>query len=94
LSCRHYSRRGVCVATCRFTQGETREFAQGGECFECHPECERIEGNVTCNGSVRPGRGPAAAAVTSPRVLTRPPAPQGADTCTRCAHYRDGPHCV
>ncbi|NXV53830.1 ERBB3 kinase, partial [Uria aalge] len=48
---------------------ETREFAQGGECFECHPECERIEGNVTCDGS-------------------------GADTCTRCAHYRDGPHCV
>uniref|UniRef100_A0A672UNW2 receptor protein-tyrosine kinase n=1 Tax=Strigops habroptila TaxID=2489341 RepID=A0A672UNW2_STRHB len=69
LSCRHYRRRGVCVPTCRFTEGETREFAQGGECFECHPECERIEGNVTCNGS-------------------------GADTCTRCAHYRDGPHCV
>uniref|UniRef100_A0A8C3PKX5 Receptor protein-tyrosine kinase n=1 Tax=Calidris pygmaea TaxID=425635 RepID=A0A8C3PKX5_9CHAR len=69
LSCRHYSRRGVCVPSCHFTQGETREFAQGGECFECHPECERIEGNVTCNGS-------------------------GADTCTRCAHYRDGPHCV
>ncbi|KAK2512367.1 hypothetical protein Q9966_016388 [Columba livia] len=69
LSCRHYSRRGVCVPTCHFTQGDTREFAQGGECFECHPECERIEGNVTCNGS-------------------------GADTCTRCAHYRDGPHCV
>lgn len=40
----------------------------------------------------------AAAAVTSPRVLTTPPPqlppPQGADTCTRCAHYRDGPHCV
>ncbi|NWS64731.1 ERBB3 kinase, partial [Chunga burmeisteri] len=69
LSCRHYSRRGVCVPTCRFTHGETREFAQGGECFECHPECEHIEGNITCNGS-------------------------GADTCTRCAHYRDGPHCV
>ncbi|NXK77859.1 ERBB3 kinase, partial [Amazona guildingii] len=51
LSCRHFSRRGVCVPTCRFTQGETREFAQGGECFECHPECERIEGNVTCYGS-------------------------------------------
>ncbi|XP_057269724.1 receptor tyrosine-protein kinase erbB-3-like, partial [Pezoporus wallicus] len=69
LSCRHFSRRGVCVPSCRFTQGETREFAQGGECFECHPQCERIEGNVTCNGS-------------------------GADTCTRCARYRDGPHCV
>ncbi|XP_037227175.1 LOW QUALITY PROTEIN: receptor tyrosine-protein kinase erbB-3 [Falco rusticolus] len=69
LSCRHYRRRGVCVPACRLAQGETREFAQGGECFECHPECALIEGNVTCNGS-------------------------GADTCTRCAHYRDGPHCV
>ncbi|NWW77735.1 ERBB3 kinase, partial [Climacteris rufus] len=48
---------------------EPREFSQDGECSECHPECERIEGGVTCNGS-------------------------GADTCTRCAHYRDGPHCV
>ncbi|CAM9947244.1 unnamed protein product [Bubo scandiacus] len=69
LSCRHYGRRGVCVATCRFTQGGDAGVCPGGECFECHPECERIEGNVTCNGS-------------------------GADTCTRCAHYRDGPHCV
>uniref|UniRef100_A0A8U7NUC8 receptor protein-tyrosine kinase n=1 Tax=Corvus moneduloides TaxID=1196302 RepID=A0A8U7NUC8_CORMO len=69
LSCRYYSRRGVCVSTCRFTEGDTREFSQDGECSECHPECERIEGGPTCNGS-------------------------GADTCTRCAHYRDGPHCV
>ncbi|XP_064257087.1 receptor tyrosine-protein kinase erbB-3 [Passer domesticus] len=69
LSCRYYSRRGVCVPTCRFSQGDPREFSQGGECTECHPECERIDGGATCNGS-------------------------GADTCTRCAHYRDGPHCV
>uniref|UniRef100_A0A8C3NJT8 Receptor protein-tyrosine kinase n=1 Tax=Geospiza parvula TaxID=87175 RepID=A0A8C3NJT8_GEOPR len=69
LSCRFYSRRGVCVPTCRFTEGDPREFSQGGECTECHPECERIDGGATCNGS-------------------------GADTCTRCAHYRDGPHCV
>uniref|UniRef100_A0A674GQJ1 Receptor protein-tyrosine kinase n=1 Tax=Taeniopygia guttata TaxID=59729 RepID=A0A674GQJ1_TAEGU len=69
LSCRHYSRRGVCVPTCRFSQGEPREFSQGGECHECHPECQPVEGGATCNGS-------------------------GADTCTRCAHYRDGPHCV
>ncbi|NXU98570.1 ERBB3 kinase, partial [Cettia cetti] len=69
LSCRYYSRRGVCVPTCRFTEGDPREFSQGGECSECHPECERIDGGATCNGS-------------------------GADTCTRCAHYRDGPHCV
>ncbi|XP_032938995.1 receptor tyrosine-protein kinase erbB-3 [Catharus ustulatus] len=69
LSCRYYSRRGVCVSTCRFSEGDPREFSQDGECSECHPECERIEGGPTCNGS-------------------------GADTCTRCAHYRDGPHCV
>ncbi|NXG84563.1 ERBB3 kinase, partial [Stercorarius parasiticus] len=74
---------------------ETREFAQGGECFECHPECERIEGNVTCNGSVglQPGtRGGGGGDV--PAGPDPPPTPQGADTCTRCAHYRDGPHCV
>ncbi|KAM4880923.1 receptor tyrosine-protein kinase erbB-3 [Sylvia borin] len=69
LSCRYYRRRGVCVPTCRFTEGDPREFSRDGECTECHPECERIYGGVTCNGS-------------------------GADTCTRCAHYRDGPHCV
>ncbi|XP_066064943.1 LOW QUALITY PROTEIN: receptor tyrosine-protein kinase erbB-3 [Chamaea fasciata] len=69
LSCRYYRRGGECVPTCRFTQGDPREFSQDGECSECHPECERIDGGATCNGS-------------------------GADTCTRCAHYRDGPHCV
>ncbi|NXS12643.1 ERBB3 kinase, partial [Neodrepanis coruscans] len=74
---------------------ETREFSQDGECFECHPECERIEGGVTCNGSVRPGQGPGGTPVTSLQLLTPVPTPlQGADTCTRCAHYRDGPHCV
>ncbi|NWX94710.1 ERBB3 kinase, partial [Nothoprocta pentlandii] len=60
LSCRHYRRRQLCVAACHFLHGEPREFAQGSECFECHPECERMEGSVTCNGSVpaprcRPG---------------------------------------
>ncbi|TRZ07672.1 hypothetical protein HGM15179_019435, partial [Zosterops borbonicus] len=33
-----------------------------------------------------------------PRVLSHPShpwlSPQGADTCTRCARFRDGPHCV
>ncbi|NWR40004.1 ERBB3 kinase, partial [Tachuris rubrigastra] len=93
LSCRHYSRRGVCVPTCRFTHGETREFSQDSECFECHPECERIEGGITCNGSVRLGRGAHGDPTAPPGVLTLCPL-QGADTCTRCAHYRDGPHCV
>uniref|UniRef100_A0A8C0GHA7 Receptor protein-tyrosine kinase n=1 Tax=Chelonoidis abingdonii TaxID=106734 RepID=A0A8C0GHA7_CHEAB len=51
ISCRNYSREGTCVATCSFYQGATREYARGGECYQCHPECERMEGNVTCNGS-------------------------------------------
>uniref|UniRef100_A0A8C4XZK2 Receptor protein-tyrosine kinase n=1 Tax=Gopherus evgoodei TaxID=1825980 RepID=A0A8C4XZK2_9SAUR len=51
ISCGNYSREGTCVATCSFYQGATREYARGGECYQCHPECERIEGNVTCNGS-------------------------------------------
>ncbi|KYO28464.1 hypothetical protein Y1Q_0003953 [Alligator mississippiensis] len=51
LTCFNYSRAGVCVPTCHFLQGETREFAQGGECLPCHPECAPIDGGLTCNGS-------------------------------------------
>ncbi|NXQ37493.1 ERBB3 kinase, partial [Alaudala cheleensis] len=74
---------------------DPREFSQDGECTECHPECERIDGGATCNGSVGPCHPPATcprcphACHTHPSLLS-----QGADTCTRCAHYRDGPHCV
>ncbi|XP_057613896.1 receptor tyrosine-protein kinase erbB-3 [Chionomys nivalis] len=51
LSCRNYSREGVCVTHCHFLEGEPREFAQEGECFSCHPECLPMEGTSTCNGS-------------------------------------------
>lgn len=51
VSCRNYSREGICVATCHFYQGETREYAHGGECYQCHPECQWMEDNLTCNGS-------------------------------------------
>ncbi|XP_067385945.1 receptor tyrosine-protein kinase erbB-3 isoform X2 [Emydura macquarii macquarii] len=51
VSCRNYSRDGTCVATCHFYQGASREYAHGGECFQCHPACERMETNLTCNGS-------------------------------------------
>ncbi|NXY54251.1 ERBB3 kinase, partial [Callaeas wilsoni] len=64
-----HRRRRAGAVTLPGVRRATREFSQDGECSECHPECERIEGGATCNGS-------------------------GADTCTRCAHYRDGPHCV
>uniref|UniRef100_A0A674K8A0 receptor protein-tyrosine kinase n=1 Tax=Terrapene triunguis TaxID=2587831 RepID=A0A674K8A0_9SAUR len=51
ISCRNYSRDGTCVATCSFSQGAIREYAREGACYQCHPECERMEGNLTCNGS-------------------------------------------
>ncbi|EDL84834.1 v-erb-b2 erythroblastic leukemia viral oncogene homolog 3 (avian), isoform CRA_a [Rattus norvegicus] len=69
LSCRNYSREGVCVTHCNFLQGEPREFVHEAQCFSCHPECLPMEGTSTCNGS-------------------------GSDACARCAHFRDGPHCV
>uniref|UniRef100_A0AC11CUD8 Erb-b2 receptor tyrosine kinase 3 n=1 Tax=Ovis aries TaxID=9940 RepID=A0AC11CUD8_SHEEP len=51
LSCRNYSREGVCVTHCNFLNGEPREFAHEAECFSCHQECQPMEGTVTCNGS-------------------------------------------
>ncbi|KAM5254292.1 receptor tyrosine-protein kinase erbB-3 isoform 1-T1 [Hipposideros larvatus] len=51
LSCRNYSRGGVCVTHCNFLNGEPREFAHEAECFSCHPECQPMEGTATCNGS-------------------------------------------
>ncbi|XP_034858298.1 receptor tyrosine-protein kinase erbB-3 [Mirounga leonina] len=51
LSCRNYSRGGVCVTHCNFLNGEPREFAHEAECFSCHPECRPMEGAATCNGS-------------------------------------------
>nr|KAF6494742.1 hypothetical protein HJG63_004579 [Rousettus aegyptiacus] len=51
LSCRNYSRGGVCVTHCNFLNGEPREFAHDDECFSCHPECRPMEGTATCNGS-------------------------------------------
>eukprot|EP00069_Balaena_mysticetus_P001862 bmy_03933T0 len=53
LSCRNYSRGGVCVTHCNFLNGEPREFAHEAECFSCHPECQPLEGTATCNGSVQ-----------------------------------------
>uniref|UniRef100_A0A6I8P4Y4 Receptor protein-tyrosine kinase n=1 Tax=Ornithorhynchus anatinus TaxID=9258 RepID=A0A6I8P4Y4_ORNAN len=51
LSCRNYSRDGVCVPDCNFLSGEPREFSSESECFPCHPECQLVEGGATCNGS-------------------------------------------
>ncbi|XP_070596472.1 LOW QUALITY PROTEIN: receptor tyrosine-protein kinase erbB-3 [Erythrolamprus reginae] len=50
VSCRNYSREGVCTVSCNFYEGESREFAQGDVCLPCHPQCQKIEGDLTCNG--------------------------------------------
>ncbi|XP_026566859.1 receptor tyrosine-protein kinase erbB-3 [Pseudonaja textilis] len=50
VSCRNYSREGVCTVSCNFYEGESREFAQGDVCLPCHPQCQKIEGGLTCNG--------------------------------------------
>ncbi|XP_069826126.1 receptor tyrosine-protein kinase erbB-3 [Dendropsophus ebraccatus] len=69
LSCRNFSRDGICVPYCNLYKGDSREFAKDGVCLPCHPECQKVEGSLTCNGT-------------------------GADSCTLCANYRDGKHCV
>ncbi|XP_058867434.1 receptor tyrosine-protein kinase erbB-3 isoform X1 [Acipenser ruthenus] len=51
LSCRNYSREGTCVPDCHFNEGEFREFTTpSNECYPCHPECLKIEGEPSCRG--------------------------------------------
>ncbi|XP_056885353.1 receptor tyrosine-protein kinase erbB-3a isoform X1 [Takifugu flavidus] len=51
MSCKKYSRGGICVPDCMFLDGERREFATvSGECKPCHPECKVQKGRETCKG--------------------------------------------
>uniref|UniRef100_A0A3Q3JZA0 Receptor protein-tyrosine kinase n=1 Tax=Monopterus albus TaxID=43700 RepID=A0A3Q3JZA0_MONAL len=51
VSCKNYSRGGMCVPDCMFMTGSRREFAtRSGECMPCHPECKVQEGKETCTG--------------------------------------------
>ncbi|KAH0629286.1 hypothetical protein JD844_011234 [Phrynosoma platyrhinos] len=52
VTCRNYSRAGTCVDSCNFYEGEVREFSDGDACFPCHPQCQKIEGGLTCSGLV------------------------------------------
>ncbi|XP_056155115.1 melanoma receptor tyrosine-protein kinase-like isoform X2 [Lampris incognitus] len=45
--CRHFSRRGRCVALCNLLQGEA---LVNSSCVECHPECLLKNGSQTCRG--------------------------------------------
>ncbi|KAL4646176.1 receptor tyrosine-protein kinase erbB-3-like [Arapaima gigas] len=51
LSCRNYSRGGICVPECNFYTREPREFAGAkNECLACHSECQLQEGRLSCSG--------------------------------------------
>uniref|UniRef100_A0A665VA60 Receptor protein-tyrosine kinase n=1 Tax=Echeneis naucrates TaxID=173247 RepID=A0A665VA60_ECHNA len=50
VSCRHFERRGRCVAVCNLLQGEPRELEVKRSCVECHPECQLKTGTPTCHG--------------------------------------------
>ncbi|XP_074484735.1 melanoma receptor tyrosine-protein kinase-like [Sebastes fasciatus] len=50
VSCRHFSRRGRCVAFCNLLQGEPREVEVNSSCVQCHPECLLETGIQTCSG--------------------------------------------
>ncbi|XP_068123722.1 receptor tyrosine-protein kinase erbB-3 [Hyperolius riggenbachi] len=51
LACTNFSRDEICVASCNFSQGDKREFAKDGVCLQCHEECHKMEGGLTCNGT-------------------------------------------
>ncbi|KAG7257306.1 hypothetical protein CRUP_031808 [Coryphaenoides rupestris] len=78
VSCRNYSRDGVCVSSCHFYSGEVRETAvsqvsprelRETSCVACHPGCQPQDGRLSCTGP-------------------------GADECVTCARLHDGPYCV
>ncbi|XP_068593202.1 melanoma receptor tyrosine-protein kinase isoform X2 [Cebidichthys violaceus] len=50
VSCRHFNRRGRCVALCNLLQGEPREVEVNSSCVACHPECLLKTGTPTCRG--------------------------------------------
>ncbi|XP_063808696.1 receptor tyrosine-protein kinase erbB-3 [Pseudophryne corroboree] len=51
LSCRNFSRDGICVPSCNLSLGDKREFTRNKVCLQCHPECQKMEGSLTCNGT-------------------------------------------
>ncbi|XP_061876805.1 melanoma receptor tyrosine-protein kinase-like [Entelurus aequoreus] len=51
VSCRHFDRRGRCVALCHLLHGEPREVAANSSCVECHGECLVMDETPTCHGA-------------------------------------------
>ncbi|XP_026062579.1 epidermal growth factor receptor isoform X2 [Carassius auratus] len=50
FSCKHYTRKKHCVASCSLLAGEPREYEVNKTCVECDPECLLKNESLTCTG--------------------------------------------
>uniref|UniRef100_A0A8C2IZ74 Receptor protein-tyrosine kinase n=1 Tax=Cyprinus carpio TaxID=7962 RepID=A0A8C2IZ74_CYPCA len=50
FTCKHYTRKKRCVASCNLLAGEPREYEVNKTCVECDPECLLMNGSLTCTG--------------------------------------------
>uniref|UniRef100_A0A8C1VVZ9 Receptor protein-tyrosine kinase n=1 Tax=Cyprinus carpio TaxID=7962 RepID=A0A8C1VVZ9_CYPCA len=50
FTCKHYTRKKHCVASCNLLAGEPREYEVNKTCVECDPECLLMNGSLTCTG--------------------------------------------
>ncbi|KAJ7313588.1 hypothetical protein JRQ81_005105 [Phrynocephalus forsythii] len=51
VSCNGFLRGKECVESCNLLDGGIREYVNGTQCFQCHPECLPQNGTESCNGS-------------------------------------------
>uniref|UniRef100_A0A672RKV9 Receptor protein-tyrosine kinase n=1 Tax=Sinocyclocheilus grahami TaxID=75366 RepID=A0A672RKV9_SINGR len=50
FTCKHYTRKKHCVASCNLLAGEPREYEVNKTCVECDPECLLMNESLTCTG--------------------------------------------
>uniref|UniRef100_A0A672N7Z5 receptor protein-tyrosine kinase n=1 Tax=Sinocyclocheilus grahami TaxID=75366 RepID=A0A672N7Z5_SINGR len=50
FTCKHYTRKKHCVASCNLLAGEPREYEVNQTCVECDPECLLMNETLTCTG--------------------------------------------
>ncbi|XP_016345099.1 epidermal growth factor receptor-like isoform X2 [Sinocyclocheilus anshuiensis] len=50
FTCKHYTRKKHCVASCNLLAGEPREYEVNQTCVECDPECLLMNETLTCAG--------------------------------------------
>ncbi|XP_051983795.1 epidermal growth factor receptor-like isoform X1 [Xyrauchen texanus] len=50
FTCKHYSHKNRCVASCNLLTSEPREYEVNKTCVECDPECLLMNDTLTCSG--------------------------------------------